>query len=52
MLTASNVIVPDGEAEAGIESMLQKITYNLMRINIHTQFIQILSGFLLRFCIV
>jgi hypothetical protein len=30
MLTASNVIVPDGEAEAGIESMLQKITYHLI----------------------
>ena len=30
MLTASNVIVPDGEAEVGIESMLQKITYNLI----------------------
>ena len=28
MLTAANVIVPDGEAETGIESMLQKITYH------------------------
>ena len=28
MLTAVNVIVPDGEAEAGVESMLQKITYH------------------------
>ena len=30
MVTAANVIVPDGEAQAGIESMLQKITYNLI----------------------
>jgi len=28
MLTAANVIVPDGEAETGVESMLQKITYH------------------------
>ena len=30
MLTSSNVIVPDGEAQVGIESMLQKITYHLV----------------------
>ena len=30
MLTAANVILPDGEAETGIESMLQKITYHLI----------------------
>ena len=30
MLTAANVILPDGEAETGIEAMLQKITYHLI----------------------
>ena len=30
MLTAANVILPDGEAETGVESMLQKITYHLI----------------------
>ena len=30
LITTSNVIVPDAEAEAGIESMLQKITYHLI----------------------
>ena len=29
-LTSANVIVPDSEAETGIESMLQKITYHLI----------------------
>jgi hypothetical protein len=30
LLTAANVIVPDGEAETCIESMLQKITYSMI----------------------
>ena len=30
MMTAANVIVSDGEAEAGIESLLQKITYHMV----------------------
>ena len=30
MLTASNVIVSDSEAETGIESLLQKITYHMV----------------------
>ncbi len=30
MLTSANVIVSDGEAETGIESLLQKITYHMI----------------------
>jgi len=30
MMTTANVIVPEGEEQAGIESMLQKITYHLI----------------------